>query len=468
MYADGPRPDRDPRPAAMARPRRSPCRPHPTASTLLPPAAAGWSTAPDGTAYWYPPGATRATQRIADHTSWVSAAATERDRLGARHRGARPAARGQRPGRRPLGAPRGPPRKGGTVLALAVNRSGTRAYSAGDDGTVTAWDLTDRDGFGAQIRTPQVAGVDPARLIVIGDPVLAGRTGDWVVPVQQWGGLGQRRARSSPSSSTPHPARRSAASGPASGRRWAGRDETASLSPDGRLVAITTMFSTAVIDVDQPPGRPPDHAARRAERDRDGRRDGTRRARTGRRRARGARTVAGCSSPRRERAGSSRAVPSSVVDTATWKRTEPGAAARRRDRRRRQPGRPHPRGRAYTDGDVVLADAGTYQVQHRLHVDGAVHAGRLLRRRHPARRGRDSRRLNVWDPRTGEPVLADRAVVRRRRHERALAAGHAHRRLRRRRRAGRALRHRRGGPARRQPSGLRRRRRRRRAHRHRA
>ena len=43
------------------------------------------------------------------------------------------------------------PAKGGTVLALAVNRDGTRAYSAGDDGTVTAWDLTDREGFGAQI-----------------------------------------------------------------------------------------------------------------------------------------------------------------------------------------------------------------------------------------------------------------------------------------------------------------------------
>ncbi len=56
-------------------------------------------------------------------------------------------------------------------------------------------------------------------------------------------------------------------------------------------------------------------------------------------------------------------------------------------------------------GDIILADAGTYQLKHRLHVDDryskvsfcddgtrlAVGAGR---------------RLNVWDPRTGEPVLA--------------------------------------------------------------
>ncbi len=117
--------------------------------------------APDGTTYWYPPGATRYTQRIADHTSWVSAAAT--DANGSVLVTAAPDQRlvvsdlvGGRWVRREV-----LPAKGGTVLALAVNRAGTRAYSASEDGTVTMWDLTGREGFGAQIRTPQVPGSTP-------------------------------------------------------------------------------------------------------------------------------------------------------------------------------------------------------------------------------------------------------------------------------------------------------------------
>jgi hypothetical protein len=135
-----------------------------------------------------------------------------------------------------------------TVLALAVNRQGTRPYSAGDDGAVTAWDLTARDGFGAQIRTPRVVGVDPDELIAIGDPVLTAPTGNWVLPVQQWGG---------PASQGPILAvfvdprtRETVGSVRASVRAPVGWPrQTASLNPDGRLVAITTMFSTAVIDV---------------------------------------------------------------------------------------------------------------------------------------------------------------------------------------------------------------------------
>ena len=61
----------------------------------------------------------------------------------------------------------------------------------------------------------------------------------------------------------------------------------------------------------------------------------------------------------------------------------------------------------YADGDVVLADAGTYRVQHRLPVKGAVRA--LAFSDDGARLAAvgGSRRLDVWDPRSGEAVLAN-------------------------------------------------------------
>jgi WD40 repeat protein len=367
------------------------------------PVGVGWLvTVPDGTAYWYPPGKTRSVQRIADHTSWVSAAAT--NAAGSVLVTAAPDQRlvvsdliaGQWVRREVL------PVRGGTVLALAVNREGTRAYSSGDDGTVTAWDLTDQDGFGAQIRTPRVAGVDPARLITIGDPVLTAPTGDWVVPVLQW---------SSPAAQGPifavfvDPRTRDAvASVRASVRAPVGWPrQAASLSPDGRLVAITTMFSTAVIDVARRrvvhqvtlPTVPaavaldgekmravPEPIAASAW------------SSNGRRlflATRGARGVA----PRGAIA---------VVDTATWSPASwvlpPGDATALAV---------SPDGRVlavgYASGDVDLADASTYRVQHRLQVDGAVHAVGFSTDGTRLAAVGDSRRLDVWDPRTGEPVL---------------------------------------------------------------
>jgi len=368
------------------------------------PVGRGWLvTMPDGTEYWYPPGKARPAQRIADHTGWVSAAAT--NAAGSVLVTAAPDQRlvvsdlvaGKWVRRTVL------PAQGGTVLGLAVNRSGTRAYSSGDDGTVTAWDLTDRDGFGAQIRTPQVAGVDPARLIVIGDPALSSATGDWVVPEMEW---------SSPEHQGPIFAvfvdpgtRESVGSVRASVRSPVGwPQQTATLSPDGRLVAITTMFTTAVIDVRRrqvvhqitlptvlravasdgetvPAGPEPVAASAWSS---DGRRL---LLATG-----GARGVA----PRGSIA---------VIDTATWSRPNwalpPGDATALAV---------SPGGGilvvGYASGDVDLADPGTYQVRHRLHVDGAVRAVAFSGDGARLAAVGDSRRLDVWDPRTGERALA--------------------------------------------------------------
>ena len=187
------------------------------------PVGRGWLVGvPDGTAYWYPPGATEPAQRMSDHTSWMSAAAT--DAAGS----VLVTAADQRLVVSDLVAGRWVRRevfavRGGTILALAVNRQGTRAYSSGDDGTVTAWDLTDREGFGAQIRQPQIAGADPFHTVVIGDAELAGRTGEWVVPVMLWRDP-PVRDRWSRCSWTRRRASPRAASRPASAHRWARRD----------------------------------------------------------------------------------------------------------------------------------------------------------------------------------------------------------------------------------------------------
>jgi DNA-binding SARP family transcriptional activator/WD40 repeat protein len=366
-------------------------------------AGRGWLvTVADGTAYWYPPGATRPAQRMAEHTSWVSAAAT--DAAGSvlvtaadQRLVVSDLVEGRWVRREVL------PAGAGTVHALAVNREGTRAYSSGDDGTVTAWDLTDRQGFGAQIRTPRVAGVDPSDLIVIGDPELAARTGEWVVPVMQW---------STPASQGPifavfvDPRTREAVGKVrASVRAPVGWPrQTASVSPDGRLVAITTGFSTAVIDI----GRRqvvhqvilptvPEAAASDGE------------------------TLRGIPEPVAASAwtadgrslllatgGARQVAPRGavvVVDTATWSPVSrvlpPGNASAIAV---------SPDGRVlavgYDSGDVHLADAGTYRVTHRLHVNGNVRAVAFSDDGARLAAVGGSRRLDVWDPRSGEEVLA--------------------------------------------------------------
>ena len=372
-------------------------------SADLLPAGRGWLvTVPDGTSHWYPLGTTRPAQRMADHTSWVSAAAT--DAAGSmlvtaadQRLVVSDLVEGRWVRREVL------PAGAGTVHALAVNREGTRAYSSGDDGTVTAWDLTDRQGFGAQLRTPRIAGVDPTELIVIGDPELAVRTGEWVVPVLQWSALSSQgpifAVFVDPQTREATARVRASIRAPVGFPR-----QTASVSPDGRLVAITTGFSTAVIDI----GRRqvihqvilptvPEAAASDGESLRgvpepvaasawtpDGR---SLLLATG-----GARQVA----PRGAVV---------VIDTATWSPVSrvlpPGNATAITV---------SPDGRVlavgYDSGDVHLADAGTYRVTHRLHVNGNVRAVAFSDDGARLAAVGGSRRLDVWDPRSGEEVLA--------------------------------------------------------------
>jgi WD40 repeat protein len=367
------------------------------------PAGRGWLVAMfDGTTYWYPPGNSRAVQRIADHTSWVSAAAT--DATGSVLVTAAPDQRlvvsdlvdGRWVRRMAL------PAKGGSVLALAVNRAGTRAYSAGDDGTVTAWDLTDREGFGAQIRTPQVPGVDPFILIVIGDPVLAGRAGEWIVPVQQWEG-GRRQGPIFAVFVNPH-TREATGSVRASVLPPVGYPrETVSISPNGRLVAITTMFSTAVIDVE---GRGVVHHITLPSVPAVVTTDGEARINVPEPVAGsawssdGRRLFLATYGARREGAPGALA----VVDTTSWKQIDRVLPAGDAEAVAVSPDG-HTIALSMANGDVLLADADTYQLKHRLHVGDRY--GRISFSDDGTRLAvAAGRRLTVWDPRTGEPVLA--------------------------------------------------------------
>jgi DNA-binding SARP family transcriptional activator/WD40 repeat protein len=367
------------------------------------PVGRGWLVGvPDGTAYWYPPAATEPAQRMSDHTSWISAAAT--DAAGS----VLVTAADQRLVVSDLVAGRWVRRevfavRGGTILALAVNRQGTRAYSSGDDGTVTAWDLTDREGFGAQIRQPQIAGADPFHTVVIGDAEIAERTGEWVVPVMLW---------RDPTSQGPMVAmfmdpetREPTGSVQVSVRAPVGTPrQTVSISPDGRLAAITTMFSTAVIDI----GRRqvvhqiilptvPTAAAQSGEALREvpepvmssaWTRDGRWLLIT----TAGARGVVTRGSV-------------FVIDTATWspvRRVLAHGDATAIE--------VSPDGRLIAlgtqSGDIIIADADTYQRKHRLHVDDRYSRVSFSDDGTRLAAVGDSRRLHVWDPRTGEAVLA--------------------------------------------------------------
>ena len=367
------------------------------------PAGRGWLvTAADGTEYWYPPGASRAAQRIADHTSWVTTAATNAagtvlvtpapdlrlavsDLIGGKWQRREVLISG-----------------GSNVLAVALDRSGGRAFSASDDGTVTAWDLSGDGGFGARIRTPYVAGLDPLGLIVLGDPAPAGPSGDWLVPVQRWGG---------PDTQGPiygmfvdHRTLRAVGSVRASDRPPLGwPNETATTSRDGQLAAVTAMYSTAIVDLDTRrvihrvtlPDVPSSKAVNGSvAHDAPEPAGATAWSADGRRlflATLGARGVG----PRGSVA---------VVDTRTWnvhgRIMPPGDA---------QAVAVSPDGGVLavglTDGDVVLADTGDYQVRDRLHVDGGVTVIAFSDDGDRVAAIGNSRRLDVWDVHTGRPVL---------------------------------------------------------------
>jgi hypothetical protein len=58
-----------------------------------------------------------------------------------------------------------------------------------------------------------------------------------------------------------------------------------------------------------------------------------------------------------------------------------------------------------TDGDVVLARAAGYQIEHRFHVDGGVTVVAFSDDGDRVAAIGNTRRLDVWDVRTGRPVL---------------------------------------------------------------
>jgi len=368
-------------------------------------------TTADGTTYWYPAGSARSVERIADHTSAVTDAAT--DAAGRVLVTVAPDLRvvvsdlvgGQWQRREVLTG------HGGNILAVAVSRDGSRAFTAGDDGTVIVWDLTDSQGFGKVIPTPTFPDAAhhllPGRsLLVIGDPVLApggGRSASWVVPMMVFGSV---RSQGPVYAAFVEPTRlRTLAGVQASARPAAGYPvETVTVSPDGKLIALTTMYSTAIVDPvshgvihqitlptvpsavantgDVATGVPEPASATAWSAD-------------GKRlfiATQGARGV-----------GPRGAVV--VVDTATWRPIT----------RVLPPGDANcltvsPDGRALaiglSDGSVDVADSSTYRVLHRWRTGGAVNALAFSADGTRLAAVGTGRRLDVWDVRTGEPVLA--------------------------------------------------------------
>jgi WD40 repeat protein len=94
-----------------------------------------------------------------------------------------------------------------------------------------------------------------------------------------------------------------------------------------------------------------------------------------------------------------------VVDTETWRPVD----------RKLPPGDTDsvavsPDGRLLVlgmqSGDIIIADADTYQLKHRLHVDDRYSRVSFSDDGTRLAAVGDGRRLHVWDPRTGKPVLA--------------------------------------------------------------
>jgi WD40 repeat protein len=150
--------------------------------------AAGSEAAVDGSLHWYPQGAPRERQRLANDTSSVQAAATDpsgtvlltggsdqtvvvSDLVGGAWK-RREVLTGHH----------------GNILQVAVSPARTHGFSTSDDGTVIEWDLTDRRGFGEVISPIPIPmpGDKSSSLIPIAAPVVAGTTPAWVVPTYRW------------------------------------------------------------------------------------------------------------------------------------------------------------------------------------------------------------------------------------------------------------------------------------------
>ncbi len=224
-------------------------------SSFLPVTGGVLEGAQNGALYWYPAGSTRWTQQLSDHTSQVNAAATDATGTvlvtgGTDHRVVvhRLSADGTWTTGDVLTGHQG------NVVAVAVSPGGRRAFTASDDRTVIEWDLTDRARFGTLIPRIRDPNDDTARPLVTGTPAVVDDGRTWVFPMIE----GPSRA-----GSTAHRTK---------SRMIAGFMDTTSLemvgfvpfeeardlsfippaaaatSRDGRLVAVTAEFSTKILD----------------------------------------------------------------------------------------------------------------------------------------------------------------------------------------------------------------------------
>jgi DNA-binding SARP family transcriptional activator/WD40 repeat protein len=371
--------------------------------------------ATDGAMYWYPRGASRMRQKLADHTSLAATAATNATGTvlvtgGSDHRVVvYDLEHGTWVTREVLTGHEG------SVLDVTVSPDGRRAFSTGDEGTVLEWDLTDQTRFGSvieKIRDPRHPTDNP---VITGTPASVGEQRIWVAPVTAW--YGDRPnphmvAAFIDPDALGNPAKRAFLDWvPIGTRPLAATDTpsgTAAVTRDGRWAAVTAEFSTAVLDVrthrivkdfelptvdgllyaaDTPEPEPVATVAWNAD---------------------GSRLFLGTGESVTQK-GSHGAVV--VVNTSTWlpeRRIIEGGGVYALTT--------SPDGRLIAAGDVsgrvVLADTSTYRVIRILQARDTVRGLAFSPDGSRLAAVGDSKRLDVWDVDSGRSVLAQPALFR--------------------------------------------------------
>ncbi len=363
-------------------------------STFIPVTGGVVEGAEGGAVYWYPTRARHWSQQMADHTSQVIAAAADAtgkvlvtagyDRRVVVHR----LQDGTWVTSDVLAGHEG------AIREVLVSPDGKRVFSAGEDRAVLEWELTDVERFGTVI--PALNDLHPtARSVETGPAVLVGTPPVWVAPIG-----------SAPNGGSA-PQMVAAFLDPATGRikDWIPigtrsiipiPNAGAAVSPDGRMVAVTAQFATTILDVrdhhrvatlelDPVDGAPlgvagpvPEPVSSVA-----WNQDGSRLFLA---------------------AGLGRTGGVVVVDTATWTKQQRildgnmiNVVAASPDRRMLAAGD--------NSGTVTLIDSSTYRVVRRLIAHGGVHSLAFSPDGSRLAAVGESKRLDVWDTRSGGPVL---------------------------------------------------------------
>jgi DNA-binding SARP family transcriptional activator/WD40 repeat protein len=218
-------------------------------SWIFPVAGGMVEAAADGAVHWYPAGAVRKRQTLADHTSSAFAAAADTtgrvlvtggtDRRVVVHQ----LADGGWDTVETLDGHRG------DVLEVLVSADGRRAFSTSEDQTVMQWDLADADRFGTRIPSYETPADSTFNPVTNGPPI---RLDDRTLVVPMVGGM--------PPGNPVGPSRMAAAFldsatlrmtdwVPVGNRPMTSIPEAAaSLSRDGRWIAVTAAFSVSVLD----------------------------------------------------------------------------------------------------------------------------------------------------------------------------------------------------------------------------